>query len=318
MSDTQPPPRTGGGPQWLQGPQRATRSSSGAPASDLTSPSAVGSASTRLGGPEPGSSAELFSARYARTGHSPIPYAIVGVAAVCAAFWAVGWAAYEPGAPDPQRDAEVWYNVVSVLAPGETPSTIVYSAFRMWVALGLLLFAAATLALWIGRIGTNIRSGHGPFGAFLPLVTFPAWWLLPITIGITDAADRSRSEAMLRYLVAFGILFAQFLLLRWPLLNRIWRAGHLPYDMASIVLWLPNMIPWSMLFLSTAFTLFAIGDDGAVVDSTWRPTETMEDWARWTTRASGIAIVALLIVVSTAQHIGMRKDRADDLAARQR
>jgi len=272
---------------------------------------------TRLG-IDTGESADMFAARYSRTGVTPLPFMVAGLVAIVAAAWAIDWARLAPGATDPVRTSEWWINVTSVLAPGESPGLGAYSQTRMWTALALLVIAAIVLAIWIGRIGTNVRMGHAPFGAFLPLLAFPAWWMLPITIGITADGTRSRSDALIRYLVAFGILFAQFLLVRWPTLNRIWRAGRLPYDVASIVLWLPMLIPWSMIVLSNAYTLFVVGEDGRRSDSDWLPTANMVDWARWITRASGVAIVVLLVVVSVMQHIGLRQDRADDLAMRER
>ena len=44
----------------------------------------------------------------------------------------------------------------------------------------------------------------------------------------------------------------------------------------------------------------------------------MEDWANWTTRLSALGILALLLVVSVVQHLGMRQDRLDDQAHRAR
>jgi hypothetical protein len=166
------------------------------------------------------------------------------------------------------------------------------------------------LIWWIGRIGTNLRPGQQPFGTFLPFLAFPAWWLLPLTVGITSEPSRSRADLLVRYLVAFAILFAQFLLVRWPTLNRIWRAGRLPFDPASILLWLPMMIPWMMFLSSTVFSLLAAGERGDLSDSAWQPTDAMLDWARGLTRASSIGLLILLIVVTAVQHRGVAADRA--------
>lgn len=314
MTDDQVPAGNGGGPSWLQGgPSRSL-----SPAAVLSTAPPPPTYFQGAGGATPGSSDDLFSARYSRNGITPIPFMILAFAAMAAAWWALDWSTIAKGATDPVRSSEWWVNITSVLLPGEDLRAGSYSQFRMWVALALLMLAAGVLALWIGRIGTNVRSGHAPFGAFLPLIAFPAWWLLPVTIGSTGTANRSSSDELLRYLVGFGILFAQFLLMRWPTLNRIWRAGRLRYDLASIVLWLPMMIPWMMVFASSAFTFFIAGGDGKVSDSTWRPTPTMLDWARNITRVTSVGILILLVVVSVMQHIGMARDRADDAAGRQR
>lgn len=307
MSDSEVPARGRGGPSWLQGgPVQRTAS----PAAVTQQPPTHFLAYTTNA--TPGSSEELFAARFSRNGITPIPFMVVAFAGMAAAWWALDWSKITAEATDPVRSSEWWTNITSVLLPGEDLRAGSFSDVRMWVALGLLMLAAGLLALWIGRIGTNVRTGHAPFGTFLPLLAFPAWWLLPLTIGATSDPTRSRSDQLLRYLVAFAILFAQFLLVRWPTLNRIWRAGHLRYDLASIILWLPMMIPWMLLFASNAFTYLAIGDDGTFADSSWRPTETMLDWARNTTRVTGIGILLLLVVVSVAQHLGMAKDRRDD------
>ena len=294
------------GPLSLGGPPAATSPSMLAPAPPTRFAGATGS--------DRGAN-DVVSARYSRNGVSPIPFMVISFVAMFASWWAMAWSKVTSEATDPVRTSEWWVNITSVLLPGEDLRAGSFSTFRMQVTLAILIVTAIAVAVWIGRLGTNLRTAHNPFGSFLPLATYPAWWLLPITIGIT-ADDRTRGDAMLRYLIAFGILFAQFLLLRWPVTNRIWRAGRLPYDLASIVLWLPMMIPWSMLFISNVYTFLVIGETGPRSDSSWLPTSTMRDWARWTTRASGIGLLILLVVVSVMQELGMRRDRAEAEATR--
>ena len=310
---TEAPVAPRGGPSWMQGGPGAVRRP---PSVVSSAPPTVYVGETGSHGPRPGSADELFTARFSRTGRSPIPYGAVALVAAAVAWWAVAQARWDASAPGRPVRSEWWVNVTAVLLPGQDISLRLYSEQRMWIAIGALVATAVLWAVWIGRIGGNVRQGHGPFGAALPLVALPAWWLLPLALGDTTVAAGSRSELMLRYLIAFAVLFAQFLLLRWPTLNRIWRAGHLPYDLASIVLWLPMMIPWMMIFASNAFTLLAIGDDGDPADSVWLPTRAMVDWAQWTTRLTGIGIVALLVVVSVVQHQGLAADRRRDDEAR--
>ena len=258
----------------------------------------------------------VVEVRYARTAVTPIPMMVGAVVALGAAAWAYDWSALAPGADDPVGSSEWWANITAVLLPGEDLRLASYSQFRMWLALSFLVLAALVVALWIGRIGRNLRPSHAPFGSLLPLLAFPAWWMLPLTLGTTNNFDRSRADLLVRYLVAFGLLFTQFLILRWPLLNRIWRAGRLRYDVASVVLWLPMMIPWAMILLSSAFTYLAIGNDGVIADSAWVTTPAMFDWARNLTRATSVGVLVLLVVVTVAQHLGIAEDRADEQARR--
>lgn len=315
MTDSGLPVGTGGGPRFLRGRD--------AGAAQVDGPVALAGASaptTFIGtqGVESNRPEELFANRYARSGSTPVPHMIVAVAALVGSWWAVQWAQWDSSAPGALHTSEWWTNVTAVLIPAEDVGTGAYSPFRMWVTLATLTFAALAVIVWIGRIGSNVRPGSAPFGSVLPALAFPAWWMLPITINATATDTRSRSDLMIRYLVAFAILFGQFLLLRWPTLNRIWRAGRLRYDLASIVLWLPMMIPWSMIMLSYAVTYLTMGEDGAFADSGWRPTQAMADWATWLTRASGIGLVLLLVVVTGRQHVGMHADYLDDQANRQR
>jgi len=238
---------------------------------------------------------------------------MVGAAvAMLAAVWAINWSEVGPGATDIVETSEWWTNVHTVLLPAGEGRLASYSELRMWTAIAILVVTALAIALWIGQIGRNLRPGQSPFGTVLPIVALPAWWVLPLTLGATDAFNRSRGDALLRYLIAFGILFTQFLLLRWPFTNRLWRAGRLPYDLASILLWLPMMIPWSMLLLSTSFTLLVTGDGEDPAESIWRPTEAMADWARTITRATEVGVLLLLIAVSVSQHLGIMKDRKEE------
>lgn len=308
MSDQGVPSGPRGGPLQTRG--GAPSAGSVAPG---TSPSAVAGGSPAIfrGANDPsGREDELYHPRYSLNAHSPVPYMVAALVAGAAAWWAMDWSKPTLEATDPVRSSEWWTNITGVLLPAEDIRFASYSASRMWITLGLLVLTAILVAVWIGRIGTNLRTGDQPFGSLLPILTFPAWWLLPISIGLTGGAPRSRGDVLLRFLTASGILIAQCLLLRWPTLNRIWRAGRLPYDLASIVLWLPMMIPWLMLFGSNAYSVITVDEGGSLRDSSWQPTETMADWARAATRVTSVAILVLLVVVTVVQHISLRRDRA--------
>lgn len=328
MSDPEMPAPTRGGPIWSQ--------ANSAPASPLAppppppapgpygtpgaQPPAAGNPPTHfLGATDPtGTEDELYHPKYARDSGTPVFYMAGALILMAVAWWGLRWSTPTIGASDPVRSSEWLINITAVLIPAEDPRFSAYSETRMWIALALLLLAATAVILWIGRIGSNLRAGQQPFGAFLPIIAFPGWWLLPITLGITDTGIRSRGDLLVRFLAALGILVIQFLLVRWPLLNRIWRAGSLPYDLASILLWLPMLIPWAMYFGSSAYSLLDAGESGSIADSAWRPTTGMTDWAQSTTRVTSVAILVLLVVITVIQHQGVTQDRAALEASRER
>lgn len=270
-----------------------------------------------IGGPASSSGDQAPELRYSRSAHSPLPWMVATAAAMVAALWAVRWSAVSSEADDPVRSSEWWANVYSVLLPAHELRLGSYSQFRMWVALVLLVVAAVVVLAWIGRIGRNLRTNQAPFGMVVPLLALPAWWVLPISLGLTDPGTRARSDLLVRTLLAFGLLLLQFVGMRWPLLNRIWRAGGLPYDGASVLLWLPMMIPWSMLLLSNAYVLLVADNAIEAADAAWRPTPAMEDWARWLTHGTEVAVLVLLVVVSITQHVGIFEDRRADRAHRE-
>lgn len=314
MSDAEVPAEAQGGPSWRR------HAPSEPPPPDGPGPGSTSTQfATPLGVRELSEIDEdLYHPRYSRNSGTAIPYLIAAFVLMAAAGWAMRWSRLVVGAPDPVRSSEWWTNITGVLLPGEDIRLASYSQPRMWTALALLMLAAAAIFVWIGRIGSNLRTNQRPFGATLALLAFPAWWILPLSLGATTGSDRSREDLLVRFLVAFGILFTQFLLVRWPVLNRIWRAGHLPYDQASLALWLPMMIPWMMYLASNVFTLLAVGIHGSVADSAWQPTANMVEWARWTTRVTGVGTLVLLVVVTVTQHVGLVKDRAAAAASRER
>lgn len=254
--------------------------------------------------------------RYSLRASTPLPHLAAMLVLVGAAWWAVDWARWTPESPEPRATSEWWTNVLLVTAPGEDLGFAAWSDQRMWIALSLVAAAWIAFAVLVGRIGTNVRPGGGPFGSLLPLVAFPAWWILPISINVTAEAARGRYDLLIRFLVALGLLVTQFLILRWPTTDRIWRAGRLPYDAASIVLWLPVLIPWMMIIASNLTTVFLVDEGEPASESPWFPTEAMYDWARWTGRATSAGLLVLLVVVAIAQHVGIGKDRADVDATR--
>ena len=107
---------TSGGPSWLH-------STRGAPASVSPAPPTMMPGAAGGHGPRPGSADEMFTARYNRNGSSPLPFLVVALVGIGAAWWALDWARWTPDSPERFQTNEWWVNVTSVLVPGE------YNAF---------------------------------------------------------------------------------------------------------------------------------------------------------------------------------------------
>jgi hypothetical protein len=276
---------------------------------------ALGFGPGRAAGPT--TAADGSNLRYARAAVSPLPFLGVAAAAAVAAWVALHQVA--PTGEEVGRPASAWfYNTSQLVAPWERIDLRVSSSTAEWVATGLLALGAVAVVAWIARVGQNVRSGAMPFGLAMPLLAFPAWWMLPLTLGSRDIGNRSFLDMLSRFSFALVILLAQFVLIRWPGLNRLWRAGRLRYDYLSMALWLPMAVPWFMFLASYTLSLASTGEDGRLADSSWLPTHNMQVWATWTSRACSIGTLVLLVVVSVIQHLGIRRDRAEDAAARAR
>jgi hypothetical protein len=326
MSETAGPPQRGGGPQWRHGAQTQLAGSPAvigraAPSVDaqLTvapPPSfALGFGPARTASPT--TAADGSTLVYARRAVTPLPYLAAAVVATVAAWVAIHRVA--PGSGETGRIGSAWYyNLVALIAPWERTSDLVTSRAAEWVTSGLLVLAVGAVVVWIARIGQNVRSGASPFGLVLPLLAFPAWWMLPFTIGSRNLANRTFLDNLTRFALCLALVLAQFVLVRWPALNRIWRAGRLRYDYLSIALWAPMAVPWIMWFASYTFSLASTGEDGHFRDSNWLPTHNMAVWATWTSRACSLGVVALLVAVSVLQHLGIRQDRAAEAERRAR
>jgi hypothetical protein len=331
MTETGGTPERGAGPQWRHGAAAPLAGSpavvgSSAPAS-TTQFTVAPPTSYSLGfGPSRATASTMgadgSNLRYARNAVSPLPFAAVALAAGAAA-----WIAYVRVQPGPGESGKLasgwWYNTSQLVVPWDflpwdNFQGHVTSSTAEWVSTSLFAIAILATIGWIARIGQNVRAGGLPFGVSMPLLAFPAWWILPFTIGSRNLSNRTFLDNLSRFSLCLAILLAQFVLIRWPGLNRTWRAGRLRWDYLSMGLWLPMAVPWFMLFGSFTFSLASTGEDGTFADSNWLPTHNMEVWATWTSRACSIGVVVLLIVVSVLQDRGIRQDRADDLTQRTR
>lgn len=248
---------------------------------------------------------------YLHQAGSPLPYLAASIVSLASAWVMFSW---NQGLEQARSPGNLWSYSTAVLLPYEAlpGSNDVWSnRLTLAVAVG----AALILLLWIGRIGRNVR-GPG-FGFSLGLLALPAWFTLPLTIGLENEIDRGYGVFILRTALALMLLIGQYALLRATLLRRVWSASQLPRPGVATLLWLPALVPQAMFLGSGLFTLLAVGEDGSG-RSGWTPTSTMVEVGRWADRASGVAILMLLVVVSVRQHEGIAADRAADAAYRGR
>jgi hypothetical protein len=249
---------------------------------------------------------------YGRRARTPLPQGAAALSAIVALLAGIAWGADDAVRVDGSARLDdlndAWASVSQVLLPHEAPSTLV-TAPRALVVLGLAVVVLVTTTAWVGRIGRNVAVGREPFGAGLALLGLPAWWILPLTLGTTGAARvPSRTDLLLRFALALLIFVPQFLLARWVLHNRVWRAGRLRADYAAIALWAVELVPWALYLFSSLYEQVA-RREGSTEDLPWEPTQTMLEWGWATSRASLVAIGALLVVVSVRQHLGIASDR---------
>jgi hypothetical protein len=259
-----------------------------------------------------------FQTTFARHAHSPLPHLALAVGGLLALWATLQWA--RSGTLDlDRRDAlqdlnQLVLSLGAVLSPAyqhEIVTTVPRAATLVAVAVA----AAALVGAWIGRLGRNVVMGQPSFGMTFALLALPTWFTLPLTLGTFEADSVTRLDALVRFGTALALLAAQFLLIRWVLLNRLWRAGRIPADYASMALWIPELVPWTMLLGSSITTLVAEGES-RTGDSPWEPTEAMVTWGERVSAATLVGLGVLLIVVSVRQHLGILRDRRMDAAAR--
>jgi hypothetical protein len=258
--------------------------------------------------------------RYSRYAKTPLPYAALALTSVGVLLALVRWGSsgeIRPGEPEVLTDLNsAWWSVSQLLLPHDTTPLLV-TVERAAIVLAASAVTLALVLLWVGKVGRNVVPGEGAFGSWLALAALPAWWILPLTLGTYGSSSiDTRLDLLLRTGTALIIFAVQFLLLRWPLHNRTWRAGHLPGDLASLALWVVEMVPWGMFLASAMFQLVAAGERLSR-DVAWEPTPAMVDWGTATSLGSLVAIAILLIVVSVRQHQGIALDRQEDAEARE-
>ncbi|HRW39626.1 MAG: hypothetical protein KDB04_15815 [Acidimicrobiales bacterium] len=301
-----------GGPSWMRhGSAAAAPGASSAPAAIAPDRPVVAPLGPPAAGLRPATPPHVYS----RHGASPLPHAALAIASVLALWAARTWAVR--GDVEGDRDTlrvlnEIWFTVANLLLPQDRHQDLV-SVTKATVVFGLAAVTIVAVVLWVARLGRNLPLSSTAFGGGLALAGLPAWWTLSLTLGAYDGLESERIDLLTRTSLGLAILTAQFLLVRWALLNRAWRAGGLPGDLASILLWLPELVPWAMFFGSSVVTLAATAD-GERPETFWMPTQAMTDWGFALSKVCMVAIGVLLCVVSVRQHLGMAQERAAEAA----
>ncbi len=247
--------------------------------------------------------------RYSHFGRSPLPAMAVAAGASLGALAAFRWMQDGATTGDDAPAVRVVRTFWTVLAQGEDVVPGSHGG-RGWVAMAVAVVAAGAVLAWIHQVGQNSRHEAEQFGALFALVALPQWFWWPLVLP-DPAVDRS--DTLLRYSFTLLFMLIQVGVARSVFVNRLWKAGRLPWDDLTALLWVPMLAAYGWLLGAWCFTLVEIGDDGRGT-SAWRPTERAEDVALWTGRLSYVGIALLLVVVSVRQHLGLREDRRADAA----
>lgn len=254
---------------------------------------------------------------YSRHAVRPLPYAVVSLVSLVALVIAAAWASRggrRAGEGDTLEHLNgIWYSLSNLLLP-QARTFLPVGVVEAVVVLVVAAIAISATAAWVGRLGRNVAMGQASFGAGLALLGLPAWWTLPLTAGTFHQGPAIRLDELMRLGTALVALTLQLLVFRWSLVNKIWRAGRIPGDLAALLLWIPELIPWGMYLGST---MVATIDDRGAAQAAWRPTPAMADWGYATSLVTMIAIFVLLAVVTVRQQLGIAADRRRDAEARE-
>lgn len=301
-SARRPAPSTS--PGSASAPAAAPVGSPAAAAPEVSSPSAFRVEHASLGAPP--SRFDSFSSHFASTARTPLPEMVGSVIVMGATFGIIRWAL--TGVSQPSRGLSVtWWDVVTAFTLQDRRLGINGTdGARLWWAGGAMLLSLLVLIAWTRRIGVNNRSSDRYFGAVLPFLALPGWWILPLITPVGRGVDRT--ESITRVAIVVLLLMSQALFTRWIFVHKVWRSGDLPVDPAALFLWVPMLVAGVWYYGSALWTIVARGENGRGHPG-WQPTETMERALSWAIRGTGIALLVVLIAVSVVQHLGIRRDR---------
>ncbi len=271
---------------------------------EATSPSAFRVEDASLGAPP--SRFDSFSSHYTSTARTPLPEMVAAIAVLASTFFVIRWALTTVGQPS-RGPSTTWWDIVTAFTLQDRRLGINGAdGARLWWAMGAMILSLLVLIAWSRRIGVNNRSSDRYFGAVLPLLALPGWWVLPLITPMGRGIDRT--ESITRVAIVVLLLVSQALFTRWIFVHKVWRSGDLPVEPVALLLWAPLLVAGGWYYGSALWTIVARGDNG-FGHSGWRPTETMGRALSWATRGTGIALLAVLIAVTVVQHVGIRRDR---------
>lgn len=274
-------------------------------ASGSWSPSAFGMTSLGHGFSPAGSRAASVRGRFSRDARSPLPELGVALATAVATYGLARWMNGEP-ATSQGGPSDAWTSLV------DDPTLQLERAWdyipgdRGWGVLAGLVVTAAAVGVLLRRIGVNAPV-DARFGAGLALAGLLSWWSLPLAlIDSPSTVDGSLARACF----AFALLLVNIGLFRSWLARQVWRAGHLPMPLLTVLTWLPMLAGWAVLLAVEIWGLAELQADGpSGVEH--RVTQAQIDWALRLNRASWASLVVLVVVVAVRQHLGISRDRQD-------
>ncbi len=254
----------------------------------------------------PPSRFDPFSSHYSSTARTPLPEMVAAVAVMASTFFIIRWALTDVSNPSVGPSTTWWDLVTASILQDRRLSIVDTDGGRVWWAVGAMILSLLVLVLWSRRIGVNNRASGRYFGAVLPLLALPGWWILPLIV--PEGRSPDRNEAITRLAITVLVLVSQALFTRWVFVHKVWRSGELPFEPAALLLWVPLAVAGAWFYGAQLWTIVAQGADGRG-HSGWRPTETMQRGVSWATRGTGIALLVVLIAVTVVQHAGIRRDR---------
>ena len=235
--------------------------------------------------------------RFAESARSPLPLATVALAAIVAV---------------------VACGVVASSKASGTISDVDIETGSMVALVGLAVVALVASIAWLRQIGVNDRS----FGLPLVLLSCVPWESL--ALWSDDHGSRTVEGLMAQVAFAIVVMLVAGFFLRRIMITKIWYAGGLPAPVLSILLWLPQLaltvtvLATALVNMAGAKTRTSTTAFYQFTQTTWDPVSpALVSITAVVAAVSALAAFLVLLTVTIAQHIGVRRDQAARRRARE-